>query len=68
VPVIPVTVSGSLQLTPKRSLQVRSGRVKVVYGEPISTAGLTVRDREALRVRVAAAIQAGFDPSLQPAR
>ena len=68
VPVIPVTVSGSLQLTPKRSLQVRSGGVKVVYGEPIPTTGLTVRDREALKIRVAAAIRAGYDPNLQPAR
>jgi 1-acyl-sn-glycerol-3-phosphate acyltransferase len=68
VPVIPVTVSGSRQLTPKRSLQVRSGTVKVVYGAPIATAGLTARDREDLKRRVASAIEAGYDADLQLAR
>jgi 1-acyl-sn-glycerol-3-phosphate acyltransferase len=68
VPVIPVTVSGSRQLTPKRSLQVRSGRVSVVYGAPIQTTGLAVRDREALKARVFEAIQAGYDADLQLAR
>jgi len=68
VPVIPVTVSGSWQLTPKRSLQLRSGTVKVVYGAPIETAGMTARDRERLTRRVAGAIQAGYDARLQPPR
>jgi 1-acyl-sn-glycerol-3-phosphate acyltransferase len=67
-PVIPVTVSGSWQLTPKRSLQLRSGTVKVVYGAPIETAGSTTRDREQLKRRVADAIQAGYDARLQPPR
>ena len=67
VPVIPVTVSGSRQLTPKRSLQVRSGTVKVVYGAPIATAGLTARDRDELKERVASAIRAGYDAELQRA-
>jgi 1-acyl-sn-glycerol-3-phosphate acyltransferase len=65
VPVIPVTVSGSAALTPKHSLKVLSGRVKVVYGAPIPTAGLLTRDREALKQRVAAAIEAGYDAELQ---
>lgn len=68
VPVIPVTVSGSSQLTPKRSLRVRSGRIKVVYGAPIPTAGLAPRDREPLKRRVAEAIQAGYDAELQARR
>jgi 1-acyl-sn-glycerol-3-phosphate acyltransferase len=68
VPVIPVTVSGSWQLTPKRSLQLRSGTVRVVYGAPIETAGSTARDREQLKRRVADAIQAGYDARLQPPR
>jgi 1-acyl-sn-glycerol-3-phosphate acyltransferase len=68
VPVIPVTVSGSWQLIPKRSLRVRSGPVKVVYGKPIETAGMTARDREALKRRVADAIRAGYDVALQPPR
>jgi len=68
VPIIPVTVSGSIQLTPRRSLQVRSGPIKVVYGAPLATAGLTTRDRELLKERVLAAIRAGYDAKLQLAR
>lgn len=66
-PIIPVTVSGSLHLIPKRSLRVRSGRVRVVYGEPIPTAGLAPGDRAKLAERVRCAIEAGYDRALQDA-
>jgi 1-acyl-sn-glycerol-3-phosphate acyltransferase len=65
VPIVPVTVSGSRQLTPKRSLRVESGRVLVRYGKPIATRGLRVADREALKRQVRGAIAAGYEPSLQ---
>lgn len=61
VPILPVTVSGSQRITPKRSLRVESGTVKIVYGKPIPTAGLEVGDREALKERVRSAILQGFD-------
>jgi len=66
VPILPVTVSGSRRLTPKRSLRVESGRVKVVYGKPIETRGLGLDDREALKRLVRAQIEAGLDRALQP--
>ena len=65
VPVIPVTVSGSQQITPKRSLRIESGTVKILYGKPIPTEGLVKEDRNALMEQVRAAIQAGYDPSFQ---
>jgi 1-acyl-sn-glycerol-3-phosphate acyltransferase len=65
VPVLPVTISGSRRLTPKGSLRVESGLVKVRYGKPVETRGLGVEDREALKQRVREAIVAGFDPELQ---
>lgn len=61
VPILPVTVSGSQRITPKRSLRVESGTVKIVYGKPIPTAGLEAGDREALKERVRSAILQGFD-------
>jgi 1-acyl-sn-glycerol-3-phosphate acyltransferase len=64
-PIVPVTVSGSRRLTPKRSLRVESGRLKVVYGKPIETRGLGLDDREALKRTVRAAIEAGYDDALQ---
>ncbi len=66
VPIVPVTVSGSFDLVPKRSLKIRSGTLKVVYGEPIPTEGLGVEDRQALKESVRIAIQRGFDWNYQP--
>ena len=65
VPIVPITVSGSWRITPKRSLRIESGRVLVRYGRPIPTRGLGVGDRDALKLRVRAAILAGYDPALQ---
>lgn len=65
VPIVPATVSGSHLLTPKGSLRIESGRVKVSFAPPIATAGLDVEDREALKERVRQAILAGYDPELQ---
>ncbi len=65
VPIIPVSVSGSHRIAPKKSLRIRGGRVKVVYGRPIPTAGLGPEDRKLLMERVRAAILAGLDPELQ---
>jgi 1-acyl-sn-glycerol-3-phosphate acyltransferase len=65
VPILPVTVSGSFDLIPKRSLKVRSGTIKVVYGAPIPTLGLDVDGRHALKQRVREAIERGYDAALQ---
>ena len=65
VPIIPVTVSGSFDLIPKRSLKVRSGRIRVVYGAPIATTAFEVAERDALRALVRNAIEAGYDRALQ---
>jgi 1-acyl-sn-glycerol-3-phosphate acyltransferase len=65
VPIIPVTVSGSVRITPKGSLVVRSGTVKIVYGKPIPTRGLGLADRRELKARVREAIVQGYDVGLQ---
>ena len=65
VPIVPVTVSGSQRITPKHSLRVESGRVKIRYGVPIPTEGLGIEDRQELKDRVRSAIQRGFDAELQ---
>jgi 1-acyl-sn-glycerol-3-phosphate acyltransferase len=65
VPILPVTVSGSRQITPKRSLRIESGIVKIVYGKPIPTMGLTREDHPWLKEQVRAALVAGYDRDLQ---
>jgi 1-acyl-sn-glycerol-3-phosphate acyltransferase len=66
VPVVPVTVSGTQRVTPKGSLRIESGRVRIRYGQPIPTAQLTIDDRNDLKKWVREAILAGYDPELQP--
>jgi 1-acyl-sn-glycerol-3-phosphate acyltransferase len=65
VPILPATVSGSHFITPKGSLRVESGVVKIAYGKAIPTQGLGPDQREALKEEVRAAIVAGYDPALQ---
>jgi 1-acyl-sn-glycerol-3-phosphate acyltransferase len=65
VPILPATVSGSQHLTPKRSLKMEPGTIKISYGAPIPTQGLTTDDRHLLKQQVRAAIQAGYDWNLQ---
>jgi 1-acyl-sn-glycerol-3-phosphate acyltransferase len=62
VPVFPIGVSGSRHIAAKKSLQIRSGRIRVCYGKPIPTTGLTMADRNALKESVRAAIESGIDP------
>jgi len=61
VPIVPVSVSGSHEITPRGSLKVRSGTIRVRYGDPIPTAGLPLEDRERLKRTVREAIRAGLD-------
>jgi 1-acyl-sn-glycerol-3-phosphate acyltransferase len=65
VPVLPVSGSGSRRITPKRSLRIERGRIRVHYGKPIVTAERTPEDRNLLNEHVREAILAGFDPELQ---
>lgn len=65
VPIVPVTVSGSQRITPKRSLHVHAGTVRIVFGKPIPTRGVTLEQRNELKARVRAAIAAGYDVELQ---
>ena len=66
VPIVPITVSGSQHITPKGSLKIHPGRVRVCFGKPIRTDDLQVEDRNRLKQSVRDAILAGFDPELQP--
>jgi len=57
VPIVPVAVQGGRAAMRKGSAVVRPVRVSVRIGPPISTAGLTLDDRDALIERVRAAVE-----------
>jgi 1-acyl-sn-glycerol-3-phosphate acyltransferase len=65
VPILPVSISGSQHITPKGSLRIESGRIKIRYGKPIATRGQGPEDRDALKERVRSAILEGIDPARQ---
>ena len=56
VPLIPLTLVGTYELLPIHVYALRPRPLKLVVGEPISTAGLTTRDAERLTERLRAEI------------
>ena len=58
VPVVPLAIMGSAEALPKDYLSLQRSRVRVVIGEPISTAGLTRRDRDAFTERLQSSVAA----------
>ena len=56
VPIVPVYVDGTYRILPKGSWRLRPRPIHIEIGDPISTTGLSLDDREALRERVRAAI------------
>jgi len=51
-PVVPVAIVGSYQLLPMNSFHVLPGSVGLIFGDPIPTAGLRLRDAAQLSARV----------------
>ena len=51
-PVVPVAIAGTRDAMKKGSLVIRPVRVRVRFGRPIETAGLSLEDRDALIARV----------------
>lgn len=56
VPIVPVAIVGMRELLPMGSIHLRSGKVTVRVGDPISTKGMTLGDREALTLRLHQAV------------
>lgn len=52
VPIVPVAIIGMRELLPMGSMHLRSGKVVVRVGDPISTKGMTIADRQELTTRL----------------
>lgn len=57
LPIVPVTVTGSYALFPKKQRFIRPGTVHVEIGKPIDVAGFTPEDRDRLLLQVRSVIQ-----------
>jgi 1-acyl-sn-glycerol-3-phosphate acyltransferase len=66
IPILPVTVNGSRRVLPKRSLDIKPGKIQVVIGESIDTSGYTTATIDELIARTRQAVMANFDPEYTP--
>ena len=57
VPVLPVAIDGTYDILPKWGLGVMPGDVKVIIGDPIPCAGLTMKDKSHVRGKAQAAVE-----------
>src|SRR5271166_5814974 len=57
VDVVPVALVGTYELLPMNTYHIKSRPLEMRVGEPISTTGLTLRDMEALSVKVQKALE-----------
>ncbi len=58
VPLVPVYVSGTFGILPKGTFRLHPAAIRVRVGEPIDTGSMTLADRQALRDRARAAMEA----------
>jgi 1-acyl-sn-glycerol-3-phosphate acyltransferase len=57
VEVVPMAIVGTYEVLPMNSFHIRPGRIELLVGEPISTAGYGKRDAEALAARAQIAVE-----------
>jgi len=65
VPIVPVAIVGSYELLPINSFHVIPGEVGLVFGEPIPTAGMRMRDSAELSARVRQQIAELYDAHMR---
>lgn len=58
VDIVPIALVGTFELLPMDTYHIKCRPLEMRVGEPIATAGLTVRDLEALSAKVQAALEA----------
>jgi 1-acyl-sn-glycerol-3-phosphate acyltransferase len=61
VPIVPISIIGSGDIMPKRSLKVKPGKIKLVIDKPIAVKGYSLEDRQELINRVRQVIIKNYD-------
>jgi 1-acyl-sn-glycerol-3-phosphate acyltransferase len=61
VPIVPVSIIGSGQIMPKRSVKIKSGQIKLVIGEPIEARSFDIEKRQELIKKVRDTIIKNYD-------
>lgn len=61
VPIVPISIIGSGEIMPKRSLKVKPGKIKLVIDKPIDTKDYSLENRQELIDRVRQVIIRNYD-------
>jgi 1-acyl-sn-glycerol-3-phosphate acyltransferase len=62
VPIVPVTINGSMKVNPKTRLELHPGTIRVRIGDPIPTENLDSHERQRLLEDVRRIISEGLEP------
>ncbi len=60
-PIVPISIIGSGEIMPKRSLKIRQGKIKLVIDKPIPTKGCGLEDRQELINKTRQVIIGNYD-------
>ena len=61
VPIIPVTINGSMRINPKNRLELHPGTIRIKFADPIPTSGPAGKDRIKMMEDVRLAIEGGLE-------
>ncbi len=61
VPIVPLTINGSMRINPKTRLELCPGTIRIVFADPIPPAGAVGKERELLMAEVRQAINSGLE-------
>ena len=64
-PIVPISIIGSGEIMPKRSLKIRPGKIKMVIGKPVLTKNYTVESRRELIDKVREVIIENYNAYLE---
>ncbi len=64
VPIVPLTIMGTKEICPKKSMKIGSGTVRLFVDSPILTKGKTLEDRFSLSEQVRAILAKNLDHSM----
>lgn len=61
VPIVPLTINGSMQINPKNRLEIHPGTIRIHFADPIPTAGAAGKERVRLLEETWQAIDKGLE-------
>jgi 1-acyl-sn-glycerol-3-phosphate acyltransferase len=61
VPIVPLTINGSMKINPRNRLELYPGIISIRFAEPVMTAAVKGKDKQELMEQIRTAIAAGLE-------